>query len=271
MTDALGEFKLRARAMWAAGRWDDVADLTQPAGRDLVARLGVSAGQDVLDVGAGSGNAAIYAAQAGARVVASDLTPELFDDGRARAARNGVEFDWVEADAESLPFEDASFDVVMSTFGAMFAPRHAVAAGELARVCRPGGRIGLTTWPPDSLPGQQMIRAAAFMPPPPDFAQPPLLWGAEEHVRELFAPHRVDLSFQRGTLDHEFGSAEEFIELNESKLGPVVMAKAMLTRQGRWQEYRDLTRAVTLEFATITDGGVAIHNTYLITLGTKPG
>ncbi len=272
MGDALAELKRRARMMWAAGKWDDIAELGQPVGRDLVSRLDVTGGQDVLDVGAGSGNAAIYAAQAGARVVASDLTPQLFDDGRARAQRNGVELEWVEADAEALPFEDESFDVVMSTFGAMFAPRHAVVASELARVCRPGGRIGLTTWPPGSLPAMIMTRTERFMPPQPDFVQPPLLWGGEAHVRELFEPHGVSVSFQRGDLAHDgFTTAEEYAEFIQSRLGPVVMAKAMLTQQGRWDEYHAISLATTEGATTPTERGVAVHNHYLITLGTKAG
>src|SRR3954470_21800173 len=131
--------------MWASGDYPSVADRIAQVGRDVVEAAQVGPGQDVLDVAAGAGNAAIPAAVAGAKVTASDLTPELFDRGRENAEAAGVELEWVEADAEDLPFDDASFDRVISTFGAMFAPRHQRAAAELVRVCRPGGRIAMVT------------------------------------------------------------------------------------------------------------------------------
>src|SRR5690606_26015107 len=133
---------------------------------------------------AGTGNAAIRAAEAGGVVTALDLTPEMFEAGRRRAAEAGVEISWVEGDAEALPFDDASFDVVLSTFGVMFAPRHAVAARELVRVLRPGGRIGLATWVPDGTVGDMFRTVAAEMPAPPPIAEPPLAWGDPAHVEK---------------------------------------------------------------------------------------
>ena len=137
----------------------------------------------VLDVAAGTGNASIPAAQAGAEVTASDLTPELLEAGRRRAEAAGVELEWVEADAENLPFEDESFDVVMSSIGAMFAPHHQEVADELVRVCRPGGTIGLLSWTPEGMIGALFRTMGPFAPPPPPGAQPPPLWGSEEHLR----------------------------------------------------------------------------------------
>ena len=152
----------------------------------------------VLDVAAGTGNASIVAAQRGAQVTASDLTPELFDAGRARAQSEGVELDWVEADAENLPFDDESYDVVMSSIGAMFAPHHQDVADELVRVCRPGGTIALLSWTPEGMIGALFRTMGPFAPPPPPGAQPPPLWGGEDHVRELFGD-RVEW----GTLERD--------------------------------------------------------------------
>ena len=144
------DLKARHRAMWASGDYPSMVEtFLLPLGPRLVDASGITSGMRVLDVGAGTGNASIPAAQRGADVVASDLTPELLEAGRRRAEALGVELDWVEADAEALPFEDASFDLVMSTIGVMFAPHHQAAADELVRVCRPGGKIALLSWTPE--------------------------------------------------------------------------------------------------------------------------
>ena len=145
---------------------------------------------------AGTGNAAIAAAERGADVTASDLTPELLEAGRARAEAAGLELEWAEADAENLPFEDESFDVVMSSIGAMFAPHHQAVADELVRVCRPGGTIGLLSWTPEGMIGTLFKTMGPFAPPPPPGAQPPPLWGSEEHLRGLFGG-RVELDHAR--------------------------------------------------------------------------
>ncbi len=169
------------------GRLPDVSrDLVAPFGPRLVEASGISPGQRVLAVGAGAGNVAIPAAERGASVVASDLTPELFDAGRREAAARGVELEWVEADAESLPFPDDEFDVVVSSIGAMFAPHHQAVADELVRVTRPGGVIGMINWTPASWTGHMFKMMAPYAPPPPPGAQSPLLWGDEQHVRKLF-------------------------------------------------------------------------------------
>ena len=144
---------------------------------------------EVLDVAAGTGNVAVRAAATGAAVIASDLTPALFEAGRRRAEAAGVELEWVEADAEELPFEDGRFDAVLSTFGVMFAPRHEVAAAELVRVCKPGGTIGICAWTPTGAVGQMFETLGGHLPPPPEFAGVPVQWGEEAHVRELLEPH----------------------------------------------------------------------------------
>jgi ubiquinone/menaquinone biosynthesis C-methylase UbiE len=179
--------KARQRALWALGDYHRVAtDLLWEFGRELVEACGIYAGQRVLDVAAGTGNVAIRAAERGAQVVASDLTPENFGAGRHEARAHGVNVEWVEADAEALPFDDGEFDVVTSSAGAIFAPHHQAVADQLVRVCRPGGTIGLTTIVPDGLARDLLEIIERYSPPPPPDALSPLLWGSEEHVRELF-------------------------------------------------------------------------------------
>jgi SAM-dependent methyltransferase len=236
----LDEAKQHARMTWAAGNFAEVARLTLwPVGQRLVRRVGIGRDEDVLDVACGTGNAALRAAAAGGRTTGVDLTPELFDAGRALAAEAGVEIDWVEGDAEALPFEDRSFDVVLSTFGVMFAPRHAVAAAELARVLRPGGRLGLTAWTPEGATGQMFRALGGYAPPPPPFAQPPLGWGDEDHVRALFEGSGVVLEFARETVPlTPFATAEEAVSWSEQTFGPVIMLKAMLEGRGEWEACR---------------------------------
>ncbi|MGY1695176.1 class I SAM-dependent methyltransferase [Geodermatophilus sp. SYSU D00814] len=193
--------KTRHRAMWALGDYPYVArDLIPELGRVLVAAAGVTRGDRVLDVAAGTGNAAVPAALTGAEVVASDLTPELFNAGREAAARAGVELTWEEGDAEALPYADASFDVVLSCVGVMFAPHHRRAADELVRVCRPGGRIGLVSWTPEGFVGEMFRAMKPYAPPPPPGAQPPPLWGDEQHVRELLGDRVTDVVARRQTV-----------------------------------------------------------------------
>jgi len=162
------ELKARHRALWASGDYPSMVDtFLLPLGPRLVDACGIGPGMRVLDVAAGTGNASLPAARRGAEVTASDLTPELLDAGRRRAEAEGLELDWVEADAEALPFEDASFDVVMSAIGAMFAPHHQAAADELVRVCRPGCTIGLLSWTPEGMIGSLFRTMKPFAPPPP--------------------------------------------------------------------------------------------------------
>jgi SAM-dependent methyltransferase len=198
------ELKSRQRAAWALGDYHRVAtDLLWEFGRELVEACGISAGQRVLDVAAGTGNVAIRAAEAGARVVASDLTPENFDAGRREAHTRGLELEWVEADAEALPFADREFDVVTSSVGAIFAPDHQAVADELLRVCRPGGTLGLISIVPAGLGGDLLEIIERHTPEPPDDAESPLLWGSEQHVRALFGDRveQVELTRKQLVID----------------------------------------------------------------------
>jgi len=222
--DADRQLKAKHRALWASGDYSAVAaELIPELGPRLVQACGVRDGQRVLDVAAGSGNAAIPAAVAGADVTAADLTPELFEAGRAAAAHRGVTLDWVEADAEAMPFDDDSFDVVMSCVGAMFAPHHQATADEIVRVARPGGTIGMINWTPDGFIGNLFATTKPYAPPPPPGASPAPMWGDEDHVRELFGDKVTDLAVRRETvlMDH-CATPQEFREYWKRNYGPTI-------------------------------------------------
>ena len=226
------EIKSATRAMWAAGDYHRFAvETVWELGPRLVAAAGITAGQRVLDVACGTGNVAIRAAEAGARVIASDLTPEHFEAGRDEARRHGVELEWVEADAEDLPFGDAEFDVVTSSVGAIFAPAHQRVADELLRVCRPGGTIAMLNFTPEGLAGDFFGTLGPYMPPPPPGALPPLLWGSEDHVRGLFGDRVASLEMVRDTYVETAASPREYVELFMRTFGPVVAIRAELENE----------------------------------------
>ncbi|GAA2033734.1 class I SAM-dependent methyltransferase [Terrabacter terrae] len=191
-------------------------------GRVLVDACHVEAGQDVLDVAAGSGNAAIPAALTGARVVASDLAPELLDAGRRTAEAAGVELDWRRGDAEALPFADRSFDVVMSCVGVMFAPHHEAAAAELVRVSRPGATIGLASWTPHGFIGRMFAVMKPYAAPPPPGAQPAPRWGDEGHVRDLLGGQVQSFAAEKRLLPVQFDAPEDFRDFFKRTYGPVI-------------------------------------------------
>jgi 4-oxalocrotonate tautomerase family enzyme len=215
--------KAKHRAMWASGDYPALAaDLIASLGPILVEASGVTPGMRVLDVAAGAGNAAIAAARTGADVVASDLTPELFEAGRAAAARRGVRLEWREADAEALPFGNGAFDTVLSCVGVMFAPHHQAAADELVRVCRPGGRIAVLSWTPEGFIGQMFAMLKPYAPAPPPGAQPPPLWGDEAHVRALFGDRVKDIQARRQEIEIPFASGAEFRDYFKARYGPTI-------------------------------------------------
>lgn len=256
------EVKARARAMWASGDFPRVARETIPeVGPALVAAAGIRTGMKVLDVGAGSGATSIPAALAGGDVVASDLTPELLEAGRSAAVASGVALRWVEADAEALPFPDASFDVVLSSFGAMFAPRHQVVADELLRVTRPGGTIAMASWTPQGWVGQFFLTLLPYMPPPPPGALPPVAWGVEDHVRALFGDGVSELTatprVQRLT---RFATPEEIVAYYRDNFGPTITAYALTAED---PERRAALDADLLDFATRTSSDEGYPMEYL--------
>ncbi|MGH3111010.1 MAG: class I SAM-dependent methyltransferase [Gaiellaceae bacterium] len=262
------------RAMWALGDYHDFAKHTVwGLGPRLVAACGISAGQRVLDVAAGTGNVAIRAAEAGASVVASDLTPENFETGRREARERGVELEWVEADAQSLPFEDGQFDVVTSSVGAIFAPNHRAVADELLRVCKPAGTIGMINFTPEGIAAEFFATFGRYAPPSPAEAQPPILWGSEEYVRGLFGDRVTSLEMSR----HEYvekspGTPRDYCDFFKATFGPVIAVYGLLADQP--ERAAALDREF-LDFATRsnrgTDDAAEYHYEYLLVVARKRG
>jgi SAM-dependent methyltransferase len=266
----VAELKRIHRATWAAGDYAAVAQIIDEAPpRDLLAQMDIAPADAVLDVATGTGNVALQAAVRGAEVVGLDLTPELFAVARARATRHEVAIEWIEGDAEDLPFEDESFDRVLSVFGVQFAPRHEAVAAELVRVCRPGGRIGLVNWTPEGQVGELFSILGRYLPPAPEFASPPPLWGSEGHVRHLFGD-ALDLSFTRGMNPWRFASPESYVEFMETCYGPMVKARARLTAEGRWEQCRAEILRMVARRNEAADGSLLMHAEYLVVVGRKP-
>ena len=265
------ELKARHRKMWASGDYPSMVEtFLLPLGPRLVDASGIGEGMRVLDVAAGSGNASIVAAQRGASVTASDLTPELFDAGRARAESEGVELEWVEADAENLPFEDASYDVVMSSIGAMFAPHHQDVADQLVRVCRPGGTIGLLSWTPEGMIGALFRTMGPFAPPPPPGAQPAPLWGSEDHVRELFGDRVEWGTLERDNLEiTAFQRPHEYGEHFKGLYGPTIAARANAAKNGQEAEFDEALDNFCDEWNLGTDDQARFEQEYLVAVGTR--
>lgn len=240
-----------------------------PVGQHVLDVAGVGAGMDVIDVGCGSGGTvAIPAAQRGATVTGADVTPELFDDARRRASEAGVDVTWVEADAADMPFEDASFDRVLSTFGHMFAPDQESTAREIVRICRPGGTIVAAAWTPEGFNGRMFITTGKHMPPPPGFT-PPVLWGTEDRWQELVGSQGIELEFHREHLamTRDVG-AEEFFDEFAMNFGPLVMARSALGDDGFAALRSDMIELYA-EGNEATDGGTLINAEYLVAVGRK--
>ena len=265
------ELKARHRAMWASGDYPSMVEtFLTPLGPRLVEACGIEPGMRVLDVAAGTGNAEIPAAARGGSVTASDLTPELLEAGRARAEAEGVQLDWAEADAEALPFEDAGFDVVISAIGAMFAPHHQATADELVRVCRPGGTIGLLSWTPEGMIGALFRTIGPFAPTPPPGAQPPPLWGSEEHLRELFG-ERVEFDkLERDVLDvTAFKRPGDYAEHFKQRYGPTIAAQANARREGREAEFEEALDSFYEEWNRGSADDARFEMEYLLAVGRK--
>jgi len=266
----VADLKRTHRIIWAAGNYASVAEIIDDAPpRDLLAQLDIVPGDAVLDVATGTGNAALKAAAGGAQVVGLDLTPELFFTARRRAAEQQVAVEWIEGDAEDLPFEDEAFDHVLSVFGVQFAPRHEVVAAELVRVCRPGGRIGLVNWTPEGQVGELFSILGRYLPPPPDFASPPPLWGSEDHVRDLFGD-AVELTFTRGLNLWRFESPDAYVTFMQTSYGPLVKARERLQAEGRWEHCRAEILAMVERRNEASDGSLQMYAEYLVIVGHKP-
>jgi SAM-dependent methyltransferase len=218
------------RAAWALGDYHRFAKATiWERGPELVAACRTTAGQRVLDVAAGTGNTAIRAAETGAEVVAADITPENFESGRREAAAHGVRVGWVEADAESMPFADDSFDAVVSSFGAIFARDQSAVASEMVRVCRPGGTIGMLNFTPEGLLSDLLETLAPYGPPAD--APSPTLWGSEDFVRELFGARVSFVELSRHRYSERAAGPGEYVDLFRQTFGPVVAIYRSLAGQ----------------------------------------
>lgn len=223
-TQALDGLKDKHRATWTAGDYPDIAEMTMQLAEPVVDAAGVGAGQSLLDVATGTGNVAVVAADRDAHVTGLDLTPSLIEVAKERSS----DVEWLVGDAEELPFEDASFDVVTSAIGIQFAPRHQTVAEELVRVLRPGGRLVLANWTRDGMIGRLFATMGRHLPPPPSFASSPALWGDEEHVRGLFEPLGLTPSFERRSAIFPFTTGEAYIDYFETRYGPTLLASKAL-------------------------------------------
>jgi len=257
------------QAIWSEGDFAMVAGLVYNVSENLVEALDIVPDERVLDVACGSGNGAIAAARrAWGNTVGSDFVPELLERARERAAVERLEIEFVEADAQDLPFEDASFDVTMSTFGVMFAPDHEKAAAELLRVTRPGGRIGLASWCPDG--GLQDFFAAVVKytgGPPPGFV-PPVLWGAEDHVRGLFGDAATDLRTRRLKSRQAFRSADHYLDFFRSYFGPIKTAYEKAGPENEAALTADLT-AILERLSVGGDRALVVEPEYLQLVATR--
>jgi SAM-dependent methyltransferase len=241
-----------------------------PLGRRLVDACRVGAGVSVLDVGAGTGNAAIPAARRGAHVTASDLTPELLQAGSRVAESGATALEWVTADAEQLPFADESYDVVMSSIGVMFAPHHRRAADELVRVCRAGGTIGLLNWTPEGMLGALFRMMGQFAPPAPAGASPPPLWGSETHLDGLLGESVEWRSMERQVLDiTAFEHPLAYGEFFKARYGPTIAIRANAARNGRAEEFDAALDDFCREWNVGTEDEARFEMEYLLAVGTR--
>jgi SAM-dependent methyltransferase len=267
----LADIKQDAQTTWATGDYDAMMrqERLYGVGARLVRHAGLRPGEVVLDVACGTGNAAIPAAAAGAEVTGVDLTPQMLEVAQRRADDAGVEVRWTQGDAEDLPFDDGHFDVVLSAFGCMFAPRHEVVADELARVLRPGGRLAVCSWTPEGAIGDFFRTVGAHLPPMPDIVDPPPLWGDAQHVRELFEGTGIDLEFVRESWEIGHDSADDAVECYTTAFGPVVEARRLAEAEGRWPQLRQDMLALFDRLDVSGNQRVVFPAEYLVAIGRK--
>ena len=262
---AFAELKARHSVVWGNGPYERITNTIRDIHALVLERTDPTAGERVLDAATGTGAVAILAAQRGADVVGQDIAPVLVETARQRAAEEGVEVRFEVGDAEAMTYEDASFDIVLSTCGVMFAPDHEAVAGELARVTKPGGRLALACWQPDTGMHDVFKMMGPFMPPPAPGAGSPFAWGDREHVREL-----LDATFELAFEEHDsplsLASGEEYWELFSTSYGPTKTAIEALEPDRREEFHR-----AWLAFGDARREGDAMvhHREYLLTLGTR--
>jgi ubiquinone/menaquinone biosynthesis C-methylase UbiE len=252
--------------VWSAGDYADVCDHMIPGlGARLVEIAAVQAGDAVLDVAAGSGNASLPAATAGASVTALDITPALLQVGSQRASLAGLDIEWVHGDAQALPFGESSFDIVLSSVGVQFCSSHEAAAAELVRVCRPGGRIALVAWTREGFIGQ-VLAAVATATGVAGSTRSPLDWGSETSVTDLFAGRVADIDFDREQVKMPASSASGWVDYMAAAYGPLVRARTTLQARGEWEALRSRLIELADAHAAGGDGAFAARAEYLVTV-----
>ena len=267
LAPVLSPLKQRQQAVWASGDFAVVGTTLQIVGETLAEAVDVRAGERVLDVAAGNGNATLAAARRFGEVTSTDYVPSLLEKGAARAAAEGLAVRFEVADAEDLPYADGSFDVALSTFGVMFAPDHAQSAAELLRVVRPGGRIGLANWTPEGFIGRLFKVIGAHVPPPPGLT-PPSLWGTDLHVRTLFGPHAAKVRCEKHVFNMRYRSAAHWIQVFRDWYGPTHKAFAALPPAGQEALEKDITEMLE-SFNTAGPSSLVVPSEYLQIVVTK--
>ena len=266
--DGLDQLKKRMRDTWRAGDFGQIARYSAKSAEQFVDRLQIQPGARVLDVACGTGNLAIPAARQGAKVWGIDIAPNLLEQARERASAEGLEAVFEEGDAEQLPYPDAHFDVVLSMFGAMFAPRPELAASELARVCRPGGRIAMANWTPESFVARQFALGNRYL-PPPDGIPAPVLWGDEQIVRQRLGAHASEIRTQRQMVDFDYPfGPREVVQFFRQHFGPTQTAFARLPADRQAAYAADLEN-LWREYNEATDGHTAVRAEYLEVVATR--
>ncbi len=268
-TPNLAAIKQKQQATWASGDFAIVGITLQIVGESLAEAADVRAGERVLDVAAGNGNATLAAARRFAQVTSTDYVPALLDKGRARALADGLDVRFIEADAEDLPFADGSFDVVLSSFGAMFAPDHGRTAREMMRVLRPGGRIGMANWTPAGFIGRLFKVIGKHLPPPAGLSSP-ALWGSEAHVAELFGAQAAHIRAERRVFNFRYRSPAHWVQVFRDYYGPTHKAFAALDAAGQKALERDLV-ALLAELNVAGDTSLVVPGEYLEIVVTKHG
>ena len=268
VTPEMESLKARLKATWVAGDYSLIAKSTESGAEEFISRLALKPGTRLLDVACGSGNVAIAAARIGAVVTGVDIAPNLLEDGRERAKAEGVTVQFDEGDAEQLPYPDAAFDAVVSMFGAMFAPRPELAAAELVRTCRSGGRIAMANWTPAGFAGQILQTVAKHAPPPPG-VPPPLQWGDEAAVRERLRDGVADLQMTKQVCPIKYPfPPSEVVEYFRTYFGPVNRAFAALDGDGQVSLRRDLEQLWSAHNRA-KDNSTRVEAEYLEVIATR--
>ena len=267
VTPDLASLKIRQQAAWSSGNYAVVGTTLQVVGEQLCETLDLRAGSKVLDVAAGNGMASLAAARRWCDVTSTDYVPALLECGRARASADGLPIEFIEADAEYLPFGDSEFDVVVSTFGVMFTPNQEKAASELSRVCKPGGRIGLANWTPEGFIGQVFKTLGKYL-PPPSGAKSPALWGTRAAIEEMFGAQSRSIKAEPRLFNFRYRSPEHFLDVFRTFYGPVLKAFAALDTTSQ-QNLRNDLHALIVRMNKSGDATMVVPSEYLEVVITR--